>query len=127
MSTEAPTPPRAYKGFSVRMGVYAVRHLPSGRVLLGRSAHLQGSLNRHRFELDLGKHPVQALQDDWRRDGPAAFAFEVLDALEPDPAKGPSHDYGKDLEALEALWRQQLGLPERHAYAAPAEGGDARG
>ena len=114
-----PAPPRAYKGFQPRMGVYAVRHLPSGRTLLDWSAHLQGSLNRHRFQLDAGAHPVAALLADWRRDGAQAFTFEVLDELPADPARPADHDYREDLKGLEALWRERLGLTDATSYAPP--------
>ena len=116
MRSSGPNPPRPYKGFCVRMGVFAVRHVPSGRTLLGCSPHLAGALNRHRFQLDLGAHPVAALQSDWRRDGAQAFRFEVLDELEPDPALPAAHDYGEDLAGLEALWRERLGLTPQTSY-----------
>lgn len=116
MSVETPSRPRAYKGFTPRMGVYAVRHLPTGRTLLGWSRHLQGILNRHRFQLELGGHGNEALQADWQRAGAEAFTFEVLDELAPDPARAPDHDYGEDLAGLEALWRERLGLTAENSY-----------
>ncbi|WP_373048734.1 GIY-YIG nuclease family protein [Vulgatibacter sp.] len=107
---------RDYKGFTPRMGVYAVRHLPSGRTLLGSSLHLQGILNRHRFQLETGVHAQQAMQADWRRDGRDAFAFEILDELKPLPDR-PDHDPSSDLAELEALWRERLGLTPQTTYA----------
>jgi hypothetical protein len=118
VSTEPTSKPRAYKGFTPRMGVYAVRHLPSGRTLLGWSRHLQGILNRHRFSLELGGHTNKALQEDWRRDGAQAFSFDVVDELAVDPARAADHDYGPDLVELEALWRERLGLTPQTTYAA---------
>ena len=117
MSAEPPNKPRVYKGFTPRMGIYAVRHLPSGRTLLGWSRHLQGILNRHRFSLELGGHTHKSLQEDWRRDGAVAFSFDVVDELALDPARAADHDYGPDLEALEALWRERLGLGAHNTYA----------
>lgn len=116
MSSEPSHPPRVYKGFTPRMGVYAVRHQPSGRTLLGWSRHLVGILNRHRFQLEMGGHTLAALQEDWKRDGPQAFTFEVLDELPPDPTRPPDFDYGEDLAGLEALWRERLGLTEQTTY-----------
>lgn len=107
---------RMYKGFTPRMGVYAVRHAPSGRVLLGSSAHVVGALNRNRFQLSVGSHLDPAMQADWRRDGADAFTFEILDELTP-PADRPDYDPSDDLEALEALWRERLGLTPETSYA----------
>ena len=116
MSASSLPTPRPYKGFRVRMGVYAVRHVPSGRTLLGCSPHLVGALNRQRFQLELGAHPVAALQADWRRDGAGAFQFDIVDELEPDPALSATHDYRDDLAGLEALWRERLGLTPQTSY-----------
>jgi len=108
--------PRKYKGFTPRMGVYAVRHLPSGRVLLGSSPHLEGILNRHRFQLSTGVHPIRALQADWHRDGAGAFSFEILDELPQSDDAAPRDPRG-DLAALEELWRERLALDPAHSYA----------
>lgn len=114
--TRSPSDPRAYKGFQPRMGVYAVRHLPSGRTLLGWSRHLEGILNRHRFQLGAGMHPQKLLQADWDRDGAEAFAFELLDEIEPHPDR-PRADPDGELAALEELWRDRLGLTRETTYA----------
>jgi hypothetical protein len=98
------------------MGVYAVRHLPSGRTLLGWSRHLEGILNRHRFQLGAGMHPKKVLQADWLRDGAGSFAFEILDEIEPLPDR-QGGDPDADLAELEALWRDRLGLTEETTYA----------
>jgi hypothetical protein len=116
MSTGSTSKPRVYKGFTPRMGVFAVRHLPSGRTLLGWSIHLAGILNRHRFQLDAGSHPLKTLQADWRRDGPEAFTFEVVDELAANPAHPADFDYRGDLAALEALWRDRLDLTAQTTY-----------
>ena len=105
-----------YKGFHPRMGVFAVRHLPSGRTLLGWSRHLTGILNRHRFQLELGTHPLKAMQEDWRRDGADAFTFETLDELSPDPARPTESAQAEDLAELESLWRARLGLSDQQTY-----------
>lgn len=104
----------AYKGFTPRMGIYAVRHLPSGRMLLGTSPNLVGALNGHRFRLDAGMHPEKAMLEDWRRDGPDAFAFEILDELDPpeDERKAES-----DLDELLALWCERLGRRPDQGYS----------
>ena len=80
---------RAYREKPPDMGVFAVRNLPQGKVLLGTSLNLPGALNRLRFELTQGVHrKFPALQEDWNRLGAEAFSFEVLDVLEPPEEPG---------------------------------------
>lgn len=97
---------RAYQETPRTMGVGAVRHLPSGRVLVVSSVDLPAMLNRQRAQLKLGAHRNRALQADWAAAGEAGFAFEVLDTLE--PRDEPGWDPAADLEALEALWLEKL-------------------
>ncbi|QYG06289.1 GIY-YIG nuclease family protein [Janthinobacterium sp. PAMC25594] len=88
------------------LGIIALCHVPSGRTLLERSRNAPGALNRHRFELKLGTHRNARLQADWRRDGEAAFHFELLDAVKvPDD---PAFDAEAELDALLALHQEQL-------------------
>jgi hypothetical protein len=101
-------------------GVFSIRHETSGRVLLGAAANAEGALNRHRFELRRLAHRHAALQADWRADGEAAFRFEVVDTVKPRP-DDPRFDAAAELQALLALWRdelQRLGTPR---YALPGE------
>ena len=108
-----PAPARRYKGFTPKAGVYRVTHRPSGRSLLGVSPHAEGMLNRIRFQLDLGAHPLAALQRDWTADGAAVFTFELLDVLTPDAAGEVPQ---ADLDELLALWQGQLALTPEQRY-----------
>lgn len=113
---------RAYRERPPAAGVFAVRCLATGRVLLGASRNPQGSLNGIRFQLEqrvYRTHP--ALQADFTRLGAAQFSFEVLDLLEPKEGEDPD----EALAALEALWREKLGaLP---GYGAPSRSGGQAG
>jgi hypothetical protein len=71
-------------------------------------------LNRQVAQLGMGSHPSAALQRDWNADGRDAFNMEVLDTLEPTDV--PDYDPTADLEELEALWREKLGLADDHRY-----------
>ncbi|ULH17150.1 GIY-YIG nuclease family protein (plasmid) [Deinococcus sp. KNUC1210] len=104
---------RAYKNFTPRLGIYRITHLPSGRSLIGWSLHLEGILNRSRFQLGLGGHPNKAMQRDWNADGQDAFRFEILDELKPSV---PGDEPTEDLKELLALWQLQLALPPEQRY-----------
>ena len=111
---------RAYKEKPPAMGVFAVRNLPEGKVLVGSSLNLPGALNRLRFELmHLGHRKFPALQEDWNRLGADAFSFEVLDVLE--PPEEPGTDLGEELRILEALWMERLRPYGEAGYHPPPE------
>ncbi len=97
---------REYKESRRPAGVYRVRNLRSGRMLLGSSVDLPSILNRHRAVLRLGGHLDHELQRDWNELGADAFDFEVLDTLE--LSDDPAYDPRDDLRVLEQLWREKL-------------------
>jgi hypothetical protein len=102
---------RAYKETPPPMGVYAVRNVTSGRLLLGASPDVRARLNRERFQLEYGSHPSPTLQADWNALGPEAFSFDVLDTLE--RADEPGADPTEDLDELLRLWRDKLQIDDR--------------
>jgi hypothetical protein len=89
-------------------GVYALRIMATGRVLVASTTDLAAARNRLDFAqatqtpgaLD---HRVAA---DVRAFGFDAFVLEVLDSLEITPAMTPD-DVRADLDALEQLWREK--------------------
>jgi len=94
-----------YKQSIRKAGVYGVRNLRTGRLLLGSALNLHGPLNRHRAQLGFGSHPCKALQADWDRLGPEAFSFEVFDTVDP-KLEGLERDAA--LKALEEEWIANL-------------------
>jgi hypothetical protein len=97
---------RGYKERRPTMGVFQVRNIANGRVLIGASTDVPAMLNRQQAQLRLGAHPNRELQADWRALGPDAFAFEVLDTLSPSDA--PDYDPRTDLKVLESMWLERL-------------------
>jgi len=97
---------REYKQNPLPAGVFVVRNTSSGRSLVQVSTNLPGSLNRQRFQLELGAHPNKELQRDWNDLGPDAFAIEALDLLE--PPEDIAYDQTEDLEVLKQMWTEKL-------------------
>ena len=91
---------REYKLNHRPMGVYQVRNVANGKVLIGSSLDLPGIINRHQFQLKLGNHPNAALQADWNDLGAESFAFEILDEIAPKEGR----DHREELAFLEELW-----------------------
>lgn len=85
------------------MGVYAIR--AGGRVVVGSSRNVHGSLQRAQFELRLGSHRDKALQARWN-DDPECFSFDVLELVR--QREDAAFDYAGELQALEQLYREEL-------------------
>jgi hypothetical protein len=95
------------------MGVYQVKNVVSGRMLLGSSSNLDGALQRERTWLALGRHMNQALQRDWNACGPESFVIEVLEELTPtsDP-----RNYSEELALLLEAWTATLEPWDERGY-----------
>ncbi len=104
-----------YLAKTSRAGVYAIRNLVTGRVLVASSNDVQGALNRHRFELRQGGHRNRLLSQDWSRHGEASFAFDILGMVEPEVDS--TLDVARELEELLALWRQEIPCEGENDYA----------
>jgi hypothetical protein len=88
------------------MGIFQVRNMVSERVFVAAGVDLQGIINRHRFDLEMGSHHNKELQTDWNDLGSASFAFEILDQMQ--PRDDPDYDSRKDLASLKELWLEKL-------------------
>ena len=105
---------QAYKLAFPPMGIYAIRNLASGRVLIDSSPNVTGALNRHRTQLRLGLHRIKALQEDWQVHGEAGFAFDMLQPVE--ERADPAFDYAAELQRLLLPWRERVppGAPDSY-------------
>ena len=97
---------REYKEHRRPAGVFWVKNTRNGKVLLGSSLNLEGSLNRHKFMLSIGGHPNIALQRDWNTFGAEAFAFEILEEVK--ATDDPDFNPEDELTLLEQIWLEKL-------------------
>ena len=97
---------RRYKETPRPMGVFRVHNTVDDRSFVGASRDLPSILNRERFQLEHGSHPIRSLQADWNRLGPDAFVFEALDTLS--PAERSASELADDLAVLEQIWLEKL-------------------
>lgn len=105
---------REYKEAVRPMGVFCIRNLRSGKILIGAVKDIEARLNRNLAQLKMGLHPVRALQLDWNELGAEAFAFEVLDTLK--PSETPGYDPAADLRELESMWLEKLSPYDERGY-----------
>ena len=71
-------------------------------------------LNRIQAELRMRSHRNRELQRDWDASNPAHFEFKVVDLI--DQADRPDLDVAAELEGLEAMWREELGVVGSASY-----------
>ena len=87
-------------------GVFQVKNVANGKVLLGSSLNLEGPLNRHRFMLKIGSHTNKSLQKDWDEFGPEQFVFEILEEVK--RKDDPNFNLKDELTLLEMIWLEKL-------------------
>jgi group I intron endonuclease len=97
---------RAYKERAKPAGVFQVKNIANGRVLLGSSLNLEGPLNSHKFMLSIGKHRNEALQKDWNRYGADKFVFEILEVVK--VKDDPNFNLEDELTLIEQIWVEKL-------------------
>ena len=87
-------------------GVFQVKNVANGKVLLGSSLNLEGPLNRHRFMLKIGSHTNKSLQKDWDEFGSEQFVFEILEEVK--RKDDPNFNLKDELTLLEMIWLEKL-------------------
>ncbi len=97
---------RAYKERKKPAGVFQVKNMVNGKILLGSSLNLEGVFNGHRFKLSAGRHPNGALQADWDAFGQEKFVFETLEVVQ--EKDDPDFNLNDELTLLEQIWLEKL-------------------
>lgn len=97
---------KQYKQTLHPMGIYQIKNLVNGKILIGKSKNLTARKNRFEFEMNFGGDPQSDMYSDYKKFGKKNFVFEVLDTLK--PVEDPSNKYDEDLEILENLWLDKL-------------------
>jgi hypothetical protein len=96
---------RAYKEKKPRPGIYAVRHIGTGRAWVGSNPNLDTTQNGLWLQLNQGRHLNRSLQAEWSRWGEGAFEFVILEIFE--EGMGPSV-LRESLKAKQAEWEASL-------------------
>jgi hypothetical protein len=97
---------RQYKERVKPSGVFQIKNMTNGKVLLGSSLNLEGPLNKHRFMLRIGSHPNKELQQDWNELGPGQFVFEILETVQ--VSDDSNFNLKDELTLLEEIWLEKL-------------------
>jgi group I intron endonuclease len=97
---------REYKERKKPAGIFQVKNIGNGKVLLGSSLNLEGPLNSHKFMLKIGSHRNPALQKDWNEYGSDKFVFEILEVVK--VKDDPNFNLEDELTLLEQIWIEKL-------------------
>lgn len=106
MNSEKKRLKRSYQQDRRPMGIFQIRNMANEKVFVAGGINLQGTINRHKFQLEMGAHANASLQSEWNEFGNQSFAFEVLDQMQ--PRDDPNCDSRKDLASLKELWLEKL-------------------
>ena len=98
---------QAYKERVKPAGIFMIKNVASGRILLGSSLNIEGPLNKHKFMLKIGSHLNKELQKDWNELGPDSFIFEILEEVKMQP-DNPHFNLKDELTLLEEIWLEKL-------------------
>ena len=98
---------REYKERPKSAGVFQVKNVVNGKVLLGSSLNLDGPLNGHRFMLEISGHTNKALQKEWNEFGANKFVFEILEVGKVND-DDPNFNLDDELTLLEQIWLEKL-------------------
>ena len=91
-----------YKQMKFKVGVFQIRNIVNGKILVGSSVNLDAIWNRHNVELKFDGHRNKMLQQEWKEFGEQNFAFAILYEIE---QKDDSNiDYNKEGKKLEEMF-----------------------
>jgi hypothetical protein len=105
---------KQYKQTLTPMGIFQIKNLVNGKIFIGSSKNLPGSINKHKFALKLNSSVIPDMQKDYNQVGEENFTFEVIDTLS--PKEDPAYDYTNDLLVLEELWLEKLSPYNERGY-----------
>lgn len=103
-----------YKEMKFRMGVFQIRNKVNGKIYVEGSLDLVSIWNRHKFQLKMGVHTVEALQHDWNALGEENFAYDILSEIKQDDTGNA--DYQKEVRLLEQMYIDELQPFDERGY-----------
>lgn len=110
----------AYAQSFRRMGVYQIRNVENGKILVLGSMDLDGAKNRLAFMQQTNMNTVFELQQDWNKHGGSSFVFEELDSIKPREENVTDRNelkkYQTEVDALLELWIEKLQPYEEKGY-----------
>ena len=101
---------RDYKERKITAGIFAVRCTATDQAWVGAASNIEQQQNGIWFALRHGSGRNPGLQAAWKSHGEAAFAFDVLEAIE--TADLSAYAIANRLKERDAHWRAKLAAPK---------------
>jgi hypothetical protein len=103
---------QSYKQTFRTMGVYQIRNVKNGKILVGGTMDMDGARNLLEFSKQMNSTSVFELKRDWAEYGGDSFVFEELDRIKPrEEFAGDAADkkkYRAEVDTLLELWLEKL-------------------
>jgi len=96
-----------FKQMKPDMGIFWIRSKGSNKYFLETSPNLKGKINSTTFQLDMGSHPNQELQSEWKKESAGQFDIEILELMKYDKDESKT-DYTEELAILKMVWEEKL-------------------
>ncbi|GLX66410.1 GIY-YIG nuclease family protein [Paenibacillus glycanilyticus] len=110
----------AYSQSFRRMGIYQIRNVENGKILVAGTMDLDGANNRLAFMKQTNMNTVFELQQDWNKYGGSTFEFEELDSIKPREEnltdRSELKKYQAEVDALLELWLEKLQPYDEKGY-----------
>ena len=96
-----------YREREVIGGVYAIKNVANGKILIDSAVNLQGFKNRFEFSQKTGSCVNMKLQKDWGQHGSSAFVFEILEELKKGDTQSDK-EFKADIAMLKEIWIKKM-------------------
>ena len=97
---------KEYKNQKHPAGLFAVKNKPENKMFIGTSLNLPAKLRGITFELEMGRHALSKLAEDYKRLGIDNFEIFVLDEIE--VKDETERELMNELDTLGNMWVEKL-------------------
>ncbi len=96
------------------MGVFQIKNIKNGKILIDSSTDIDSRMNRHRMELKFGSHQNKDLLKDWNEFGEDSFVFEMLSEIK--HKDDADIDYKAEIKILKDMILEELQISDEIRY-----------
>jgi len=95
-------------------GIFQVKNIKNGMVLIEESLNVNSKWNRYRTELRFGSHRNKKLQKEWNEIGEENFIFSILSELE--IKEDDNFNLNDEVKLLRQMIEEEIDIPAEMKY-----------